>query len=319
MRLSSERDSLEGREKRSTSRLCAVRQRVGCGRERAQRRRCVCLPVSARETPLTKLRKSQATTTIDPLSRTIIIHPGSRFLRLGLASSLAPVAVPNVIARKQRNFVPPPPSTSTKGKERETPLPPQAFAAPTTAVPEQGPNALTGIAAPAGVKPEEIVAAVVKQEAQAGGGSTPSALSGLPPLPSFGAESAPPSATAAADGDVSMAAPASSSSSSASPPPPSTNSLDPLDAKISSLKGDLRARMRVFKLRGQGNGNNQASEFNRGVVGERMGEDFEGVGEVEWTVEEGEVFVGNKVLFFLLFLLLSFFAFFRTLVLRMSI
>jgi actin-related protein 8 len=70
-----------------------------------------------------------------------------------------------------------------------------------------------------------------------------------------------------------------------------------------SLKADLRARMRAYKLRGQGNGNAQAATYNETVRAESMGVDFEG--DHEWTTGESEVWVGNKVRFFLLFLPLS--------------
>lgn len=40
-------------------------------------------------------------------SNVIVIHPGSRYLRIGRASELNPVYVPNVIARKTNPPVPP--------------------------------------------------------------------------------------------------------------------------------------------------------------------------------------------------------------------
>lgn len=51
------------------------------------------------------------------MSKTIIIHPGSRWLRMGRAGDAFPVTVPNVIARRARNgaaLV----SPTGKGKER---------------------------------------------------------------------------------------------------------------------------------------------------------------------------------------------------------
>ncbi|KPV74531.1 uncharacterized protein RHOBADRAFT_15770, partial [Rhodotorula graminis WP1] len=139
-------------------------------------------------------------------SRTLVIHPGSRWLRIGLASSLAPVAVPNVIARKLRGTVPG--RASTKGKERAT---------------DDG-------QAPA------PTAAARRTAAGANGGGAP---------------------------------------------------VDGLSAKIQSIRGDLRARMRAYKLRGQGNGNSQAATYNATVVPQRMEEDFEG--DIEWTTAEDEV------------------------------
>ncbi|BGP49325.1 Actin-like protein arp8 [Rhodotorula kratochvilovae] len=198
-----------------------------------------------------------ALATADPLSRTLVIHPGSRWLRVGLASSLAPVAVPNVIARKMRGAVPG--LSNVKGKARAdegVPPPPAAPAAAPAA-----PPALAGAA--------------------------------LPPLP-----------PAAADGDTAMRAADededdegwdSSSSSSSRKRRTSAAAAapaDPLTAKIQSIRGDLRARMRAYKLRGQGNGNSQAANYNATVVAQAMEEDFEG--DIEWTTGEGEVWVGNK-------------------------
>ncbi|GAA5916887.1 hypothetical protein JCM8208_005443 [Rhodotorula glutinis] len=223
----------------------------------------VSAPEGAVRPPRVKPVEDEAVAS-DPLSRTLVIHPGSRWLRIGLASSLAPVAVPNVIARKLRGTVPG--RTSTKGKERaadQSSAAPPAPAAPAAAAP-------TPTAALAGAS--------------------------LPPLPSV----------AGGDGDTTMAGPTddddegwdSSSSSSSrkrrtaagadgggAPP-------DALSAKIQSIRGDLRARMRAYKLRGQGNGNSQAATYNATVVAQRMEEDFEG--DIEWTTGEDEVHVGNK-------------------------
>jgi len=41
-------------------------------------------------------------------SNVIVIHPGSRSLRIGKASDVNPVSVPNVIARKHKETVPEP-------------------------------------------------------------------------------------------------------------------------------------------------------------------------------------------------------------------
>ncbi|GAA6010789.1 hypothetical protein JCM10207_005843 [Rhodosporidiobolus poonsookiae] len=242
--------------------------------------------------------------TSDPLARTLILHPGSRFLRIGLASSPAPVTVPNVIARKDRSF---------KGKGK-------APAAGETGKEEEGKTGeLSGVAAPA-VDPAKVAQAAREGGAQAasqaaGNGAVPP-LGGLPPLPfssalpaaasaANGSARAPaPAAPPAAGEDVSMrSSPLSSPrpsaqddpSPSSSPAPDPSTSEDPLSLKIASLKGDLRARMRVFKLRGQGNGNSQAAAFNASVAeeGEEMGEGFES-GSWEWTTGEEEVYVGNK-------------------------
>lgn len=74
--------------------------------------------------------------------------------------------------------------------------------------------------------------------------------------------------------------------------------VDPVSAKISSIRGDLRARMRSFKLRGQGNGNSQAAAYNATVTPEPTA-DYNDPNEVEWTDVTGaaaqEVYVGMKV------------------------
>ncbi|GAA5942784.1 hypothetical protein JCM1841_000981 [Sporobolomyces salmonicolor] len=212
----------------------------------------------------------------DALAKTIVIHPGSRWLRIGRASDVAPLAIPNVIARKSRSFVPPS-TLNGKGKEPELSARPGAH-----------------------VEHGDTVAQLVQSVAEPGPSSAslptepgPSAMEGLPPLPG----QAPPPAAADANGDTSMTAAgdeAYDSDASSSTPQISAaqTQIDPLSAKISSIKADLRARMRAYKLRGQGNGNSQAATYNGTVVPEGMGEEFEG--DHEWTIGEGEVWVGNK-------------------------
>ncbi|KAI0772590.1 actin-like ATPase domain-containing protein [Irpex lacteus] len=55
-------------------------------------------------------------------SKVIVIHPGSRWIRIGRASDVTPLSVPNVIARKHKSPVPPLkfiPGVSHPRKERE--------------------------------------------------------------------------------------------------------------------------------------------------------------------------------------------------------
>lgn len=49
-------------------------------------------------------------------SKVIVIHPGSRFLRIGKASDVTPATIPNVIAR--RHAPPVPPSAFVEGISR---------------------------------------------------------------------------------------------------------------------------------------------------------------------------------------------------------
>ncbi|KAG8741308.1 actin-like protein arp8 [Ceratobasidium sp. 414] len=46
--------------------------------------------------------KEKAATDSAPGAKTVVIHPGSRWLKIGMASDVFPVSIPNVIARKQR-------------------------------------------------------------------------------------------------------------------------------------------------------------------------------------------------------------------------
>ncbi|KAJ7759249.1 hypothetical protein B0H16DRAFT_1534975 [Mycena metata] len=57
-------------------------------------------------------------------SQIIVIHPGSRFLRIGKASNVFPVVVPNVVARKIHPASAAPAPTFVKGIYRPRPVPP---------------------------------------------------------------------------------------------------------------------------------------------------------------------------------------------------
>lgn len=185
---------------------------------------------------------------VDALDRTIVIHPGSRWLRVGLASQVAPVSVPNVIARKRRN--------TRTAAGAETPLGTASRAAPRDASDATG---AAGTAAPT--------------------------------------NGAAASADRPSRQDVSMQEDGEARGSEDELNDDSDNKaggdVDPLTAKITSLRGDLRARMRVYKLRGQGNGNSQAANFNATVQPEAMGEDFEG--DFDWTTGEADVWTGIDV------------------------
>lgn len=191
---------------------------------------------------LTLIALQAAEATIDPLAKTIVIHPGSKWLRIGRASDAFPLAIPNIIARKQRNFVP---SAKAKGKQRE------GSPAPTFAPPSAG-----------------------------------------PPLPALHGTTGDQRMRNAGDGDD------DDDDEDDEPAVDPAVPVDPLSAKISSIRGDLRARMRAFKLRGQGNGNSQAMAYNATVEPDATA-DYNDPGEIEWTKTEGpeaeEVYVGAKV------------------------
>ena len=123
------------------------------------------------------------------MTRTIIIHPGSSWLRIGRASDAFPITVPYAIARRSRSFVPGATSVD-KGKQRER-------------FPVHGVVAPTLVTAPP----------VVPQE---------------------------PSR------DVNMDVDDDDDNWDEEEVVDSSVPMDPLSAKISSIRGDLRARMRSF-------------------------------------------------------------------------
>lgn len=183
---------------------------------------------------------------MDALDRTIVIHPGSRWLRIGLASQVAPTSIPNVIARKRRG--------PRQAHDVNAALVTQSATAP-------APAGSAGQVPPSGPSTSNITAARrttrAAEDAEARGGEETPWDSDDP--------DADPDGKADAD-------------------------ADPLTAKITSIRGDLRARMRIYKLRGQGNGNSQAATYNATVRPEAMGEDFGG--DFDWTTGEADVWTG---------------------------
>lgn len=170
----------------------------------------------------------------DPMLKTIIIHPGSRWLRIGRASDAFPITMPNVIASKSSS------PTLMKKTKTTSPLPPPTLSA------------------------------------------------NLPPLPS---------ATSTVDNDGDAAMDGTIDEDEDVPVVDPLAPVDPVAAKISSIRGDLRARMRIFKLRGQGTGNAQALAFNEQVVAEAT-PDYNDPHEIIWTdtrVEQKEYYVGAEV------------------------
>ncbi|BGP33154.1 Actin-like protein arp8 [Rhodotorula toruloides] len=223
---------------------------------------------AAPEDGATQGRETSPSSSSDPLSRTLVIHPGSRWLRIGRANDLTPVAVPNVIARKSSRAVHTP--ADVKGKGRAVAA---DGAGPAPAA--NGSTSANGSAAP----PRATTAPAL------------SVVGALPPLPGAVTTEDTPMRDGDDDDDADSWASGSEDGRGASKPRPS-EPTDPLSAKISSLRADLRARMRAYKLRGQGNGNSQAARYNETVRPQEMEEDFEG--DIEWTTAEAPVWVGNK-------------------------
>lgn len=163
--------------------------------------------------------KQENNMTIDVMNRTIIIHPGSKYLRMGRASDAFPVQVPNVIARKitAANKY-----ENGKGKGKEQVVPVHLMSLD------------------AGIH---------------GQGTTTTG----------------------------------------------ETSLDDLDvtAKINSLRGDLRARLRMYKLRAPMMANESVLSFNNSTHPEKVADynDPESIEWVEFTDEEPgeEYYIGDKV------------------------
>lgn len=170
------------------------------------------------------------------MTKTIVIHPGSRWLRIGRASDAFPATVPNVIARKIPNFVPP----TSKGKERE-------------ALIVHAEEPITVMSAP------ELLSVNYEQ-----------ALTNQHPIYEEDDEMVD---------DLAV-----------------IDSSDPLASKINLLRGELRARMRLYKLRGALNAKEQALSFNTASRAERVAE-YNDPDEIEWTnVSEGlDFYVGQEV------------------------
>jgi actin-related protein 8 len=154
------------------------------------------------------------------MTKTIVIHPGSRSLRIGRASDAFPVTIPNVIARKIGD--------SAKGQPRPSPIV-----------------------------------------------SNPRPLS-LDPTPDstqvpFEDEDHRPLST--------------------------VEDLDPVTSRINSLRSELRTRMRLYKLRGTLNANEQAFSFNAASRAEKVAE-YNDPDEIEWTnaSEDAEYYLGEEVI-----------------------
>ncbi|KAM0750707.1 actin-like ATPase domain-containing protein [Meredithblackwellia eburnea MCA 4105] len=194
-----------------------------------------------------------------PLRKTLVIQPGSSYLRIGRASDFQPIVVPNVIAARRR------PTADDKGKGKED-EPVQGLGLGTTlserprrAVNSTYLHSRSGQDASmhdwAGESDDD-------DEYYAGGGRQPSGGG-------TGADGG--------DGDPD----------------------DPLTLKITSIRGDLRARMRIFKLRGQGNGSAQAAAYNETVVPETE-EGYNDPEAIDWVDVKApgakEFYVGEEAL-----------------------
>lgn len=186
------------------------------------------------------------------MSRTIIIHPGSSWLRIGRASDAFPLSIPNVIARRSLNYDPI--KDKGKGKERAVPIPATSNFIPPISLPLSTP---LPVSASKEFNPDVALDQLFSDDDD----EQDSRITSDPSIP-----------------------------------------LDPLTAKINSIRGDLKTRMRIFKVRGQANANKEAKAYNAEVVPEKTA-DYNDPNEIEWTDVTGsdakEFYVGMKVCFLL--------------------
>ena len=162
----------------------------------------------------------------DPRTRTIVIHPGSRWLRIVRASDAFPLAIPNVIAKYE----------PTKARQ----------------------------------------AAEAQRQYSSSYAKRPAKLKMTVQASSSGQPAAPIQSNAAGDDED------EDDNEDVADEATGDDEGDTLAAKIASLRGDLRARMRIFKLRGQGNGNAQAATYNAEVGPETIPE-YAPDGDNEWA------------------------------------
>ncbi|GAC94803.1 actin-like protein [Pseudozyma hubeiensis SY62] len=204
-----------------------------------------------------------------PAHRTIVIHPGSQNLRLGRATDLFPITLPNVIARRAKKEAPAPPSTPAAASSMD--------AASTSAAKTS-----------AG---DDMDVDVVDPQNSKGGtdGSDDEDEESSKSLRKNPRRSA-------ANGS---ATDKHSSSSSAPREDDLESAKASLDVGIEAIRNDLRAIMRQEKLRSVGNAKNLAANYNDSSQPEDVPEHNDLFG-LEWTDEDAgganNVLVGEQAL-----------------------
>ncbi|KAK0525215.1 actin-like protein arp8 [Tilletia horrida] len=163
-------------------------------------------------------------------ANTIIIHPGSQYLRIGRATDLFPVSVPNVIARKER------PTPYELQRRAQQGRGPSANGGGGTAFPSPSQNG-NAIAGPSG---SSVIAAAAADAMQVDGEGQAE----------YG------------DGEEGSDRAAGQNGNG--------KKKDPLTEKIDVLRGDLRSIMRTNKLRPVTNGRGLTAQYNEGVKPERI-------------------------------------------------
>ncbi|CDW99496.1 hypothetical protein [Sporisorium scitamineum] len=188
-----------------------------------------------------------------PAHRTIVIHPGSQNLRLGRATDLFPISLPNVIARRARKAAPASKSAAAQAK---------------------APNA------------EDIdVEMTDKQDAEvdAAKGTADASEQAEEEEEEEAAKYLRKNPRRSAANGSSLEKPSSSSSAATEDAP--VSSQFSLNEGIETIRNDLRAIMRQEKLRSVGNAKNLASNYNDSSQPEDVPEHNDLFG-LEWTDED---------------------------------
>lgn len=107
-----------------------ARRRIWCNARTQVPSHSIC----SRQNPNTESRRG---------SNVIVIHPGSRWLRVGRAMDVNPTSVPNVIARKHKPPVPEPTFTERISRPRVRRLDPSSLATSTSEEDEYAVHALS--------------------------------------------------------------------------------------------------------------------------------------------------------------------------------
>ncbi|PWN51830.1 actin-like ATPase domain-containing protein [Violaceomyces palustris] len=191
-----------------------------------------------------------------PASKTIVIHPGSEYLRIGRATDLYPLSLPNVIARRP--------------KKKKSPSPPPTRQA------ENGAASSSNQAEGDGTVDVEMGSDEAKGNAQVTKGGTNGMNDGV----------ADEASGEGKEQDEKEEAEEEEEEEEEETPPldgkRNGKKKDPLGEKIEGIRNELRAIMRQSKLRPVGNGRALAANYNDGVDPEQVPEHND-VYEMEWT------------------------------------
>ncbi|SPO30652.1 related to ARP8 - Actin-related protein [Ustilago trichophora] len=209
-----------------------------------------------------------------PAHRTIVIHPGSENLRLGRATDLFPISLPNVIARRAKKAAPPALKPAVADEEKADAV-----------------NGVNGEAAKEKAANGQDMDVEMADKSEAG------------------ADASEEDAEAEEDTSKSLrknprrsAANAEKPSSPSTPVPAEEAASKPkatLSEGIETIRNDLRAIMRQEKLRSVGNAKNLAANYNDSSQPEDVPEHNDLFG-LEWIDEDAngdnDVLVGEQAL-----------------------